>query len=390
LRTVRTLPGLNLLLNPKTPALRSQPLPDLRELRSILVLRLDHAGDVILTVPFLRELRRNCPQARITLAIAPATRNLVELCPYINDLRLVPTLGLASRGLRMLGLYSVRHFSERFDMAIIPRWDDDAFQAVHLAYFNGARWRIGYSETVRHGTGWHNRGYDRFLTHPIRRDPSPHEVQRYLDVLRFLGGNVQDDRLELWTDSADEEFASEQVGLAASGGGPLVALGPGSWQPKRRWPTEHFAAVARRLREAVGARFVVLGGRDDRFCAERLQTALGPAVLNLAGRTTLRQAGAILRRCALFVGNDTGLMHLATAAGVPVVEISCHSRRGDAEHDNSPIRFGPWQVPARVLQPDNPRPPCTDACRASAPHCIGDISEESVFKAALDLLESVS
>jgi ADP-heptose:LPS heptosyltransferase len=78
-------------------------------------------------------------------------------------------------------------------------------------------------------------------------------------------------------------------------------------------------------------------------------------------------------------------MHLASAVGVPVIEISAHPRDGSLSHPNSPYRFGPWGIPAIVLQPKTARPPCQDACTAQEAHCIMDVSLDLVKKAILKL-----
>ena len=83
-------------------------------------------------------------------------------------------------------------------------------------------------------------------------------------------------------------------------------------------------------------------------------------------------------------------MHLAAAAGVPVIEISCHPLGGAPEHENSPLRFGPYNVPAVIIRPERPAPPCTDACEASGLHCLAAVPSDRVAKAARQLLpESV-
>jgi lipopolysaccharide heptosyltransferase II len=105
----------------------------------------------------------------------------------------------------------------------------------------------------------------------------------------------------------------------------------------------------------------------------------------VAGKTTLRQTAAVLKYCKLFIGNDTGPMHLASAVGVPVIEISAHPRDGSLSHHNSPYRFGPWGIPAIGLQPKTARPPCQGACTAQEAHCIRNVSVDQVKKTILKL-----
>ena len=93
-----------------------------------------------------------------------------------------------------------------------------------------------------------------------------------------------------------------------------------------------------------------------------IRKSLGGAAVDVTGRTTLRQTAALLKKCDLYVGNDTGSMHLAAAAGIPVVEISCFPMDGPVWHWNSPRRFAPWGVPHRILQPKGNAPCCLRWC----------------------------
>jgi heptosyltransferase-2 len=111
-------------------------------------------------------------------------------------------------------------------------------------------------------------------------------------------------------------------------------------------------------------------------------------VLNLAGRLTLRQTAALLGRCAIFVGNDSGPMHLAVTQGTAVIEVSCHPVDGPVDHANSPARFGPWQVESRVVRPAHHRAPCHSGCRVRWPHCILGVAVGDVERAVGELWRS--
>jgi len=144
--------------------------------------------------------------------------------------------------------------------------------------------------------------------------------------------------------------------------------------------------VADWLVQKHAARIVVIGGKGEEALGDEIVRELGHRGINTAGRTTLRQAAALMQRCALYVGNDTGPMHLAAAAGLRVVEISCHPRDGSRAHPQSPARFGPWRVPHAILQPHAPTAPCTNTCIAEAPHCILNVQVDSVKDAVERLL----
>lgn len=363
----------------------------LADAKSALVVRLDDVGDVVLTTPFLRELRRNLPGAWITLAVRPATQNLVALCPYVDEILAYDwdtrgRLSQVERHRRALSLSRRHLWRRRFDIAIIPRWGVDYYHAAFVAYLSGARQRVGYSETASAEKEEVNRGFDRLLTHPLEWRARNHEVEHNLEVIRRLGGVVRDDRPELWLSGDDESFAERLLASDNVGAGEyLVALGPGAGSPKRMWPIDRFVELAEWVTREYGARVIIIRSDREAELGRRVRERLGGKVID-AGGTTLRQAAALLKRCHLFIGNDSGPMHLAAAAGVPVIEISCHPQDGSPLHPNSPSIFGPWARPSRVLQPETGLKPCSERCDAAEPHCILAIQVDEVMTAVPSLL----
>jgi heptosyltransferase-2 len=212
----------------------------------VLVVRLDELGDLVLTVPFLRELRRNLPDASITLLVKPAAYNLMELCPYVDQLLTFDwtTDGrypVITRHWRALQAARRALWSRPLDLAVVPRWDTDTYHAGFVAYFSGACWRLGYSENVNTDKKRLNANFDRLFTHVLNGMALKHEVARNLDIIRSLGGTVQDDRLELWF--SPEDIAFGEAHLAAHGlrsDDMLIAFGPGKRDRKRRWPLSRF------------------------------------------------------------------------------------------------------------------------------------------------------
>jgi ADP-heptose:LPS heptosyltransferase len=165
-----------------------------------------------------------------------------------------------------------------------------------------------------------------------------HAVDRLLRVAEALGANVVEPRAIVALKEADCEWARQTL---ASLPEPRIVLNPGARWLTKRWPPEHFAEVGRKALQAWSAGLVVVGAPEDRPLAEALIDRLGPApVVDLCGRTSLPQLAAIARETDLFVSNDTGPLHLATAAGSRVVGIfTC----------TDPIRTGPYGDRAHVV-----------------------------------------
>lgn len=360
---------------------------DLSQVKRVLVVRLDEIGDVVMTTPFLRELRRNLPYAWITLVVKPPVYNIMELCPYINEVitfnwKVSGQCQNQRRHWRALRLAYCSLWRQQFDLAILPRWDADHYHGTFVLYFSGAPWRVGYSENVIAQKKRINDGFDRLLTHTQEDTSLKHEVEHNLEVIRFLSGEVKDDRLELWIDKEDEEFVDnifKNHGVESND--MLVTLCPGAGAPKREWPLSSYAELGLWLQKECRAHLIIVGGPGEELLGQEIQCELGPSVINVIGKTTLRQTAAFLKQSALYIGSDSGSMHIAAAMDVPVVELSCHPASGTLFSSNSPLRFGPWNVHHTIVQPKSPIDPCVNECIADNPHCILKITIEEVKEA---------
>ena len=155
-----------------------------------IIIRLDEIGDVIMTIPFIRELRRNFPNAEITLIVKPQTYNLVELCPYVDKVLIFNKFfGKFAFFVNIIKSYNFsKNFliKKNFDLVIVPRYDVDIYCASYLAFFSRAKIRVAYSEYVTSMKKTENKGYNRFFTHIIDDSCYLHEVERNLNIICFF------------------------------------------------------------------------------------------------------------------------------------------------------------------------------------------------------------
>ena len=377
---------------------RKAPGPrDLSDARRILVLRLDGIGDVVLTSPFLRQLRKATPRAKITLLVQPFVRNLMEQCPYVDEVLVFdPRAPRFCRPLwqhwRALNLAFHELLPRHFDLAIHPRWDTDRSHATFLAYFSGAPRRAGCSEAVRGLQGQQeNKGWDRLLTDVLQDVGAKHEVEHNAAMLRFLGAVGGERTLEVWLSDADRSAAAAKWRYhGVRQDDVVVVLGLGAGERKRMWPLDRFLETAAWMQREYGAVILLAGGADESSIAEDFTRSISAKVVNAAGCTTLRETAALFERATLYIGNDTGAMHMAAAVGAKVVEISCHPQDGAAAHANSPVRFGPLGVPHRIVRPGLASFPCVESCQATEPHCILGVDVTAVKQAVQELLAEPS
>jgi heptosyltransferase-2 len=318
---------------------RPRKIP-LGKARNILVIRPDEIGDVVLTGPFLRELRMSAPLAHITLVVKRLCQELVEHCPYVNEVYSLDFISgrnnsrrLVATALRLRWCCLPLH---GFDIVLLPRRGNDYYFSENVAYVLAGRGNILFNKELR--------ADPQCTVASLTEGGGNLEVEHELIYnLRFLRRclevpDASNTSLECWLTDEDRNFARATLSAAHR----YVAFATGATAPARQWPIERFVAVATQLRDLYGTVPVFLGAAGEPGFSEGV---------NLIGRTTLRQAAAVLEHCGLFVGNDSGPKHIAAAVGVPVVEISAFRVGGDVHHPNSPARFHAWGVPYRLAQP---------------------------------------
>jgi len=360
--------------------------------KSIIVFRLDQLGDLVLTTPLFRELRRNFPNARCTVVVRPSqqsilttNRNVDEILPLHEvKARLLPAR--ARWLVSALWFYWTRLRDRQFDIAISPRWDVDESLATMLCVLSNADMRVGRSEHVSDAKRRINRGFDAAFDVSIPSGTRRHEVDRNLEVIAALGGRVEDRSLEICLAANDRKFGAELL-THHDRRRLLVAIGIGGRAASRRWPLDQYADVITRLNRNHAVQPVIACGREEEADASELAGMLPVQPYILSG-VPLRAVCAVLERCDLFVGNDSGTAHLAAAMDCPTIVVSKHPRGGDPDHANSPVRFAPRGSRYRVVQPESGADGCRVACRATEPHCIKLVTVEMVLAAVSELSRS--
>jgi len=361
----------------------------------ILVVRCEaKIGDNLLHIPFLRALRAAHPDRKIHLLHHAAARAIYAHCPYVDErieigwpmsapLTLLRRLSLAA------AVFRGRAKVTRYGLTMVPRWDEDLY-APFLAWMSGAPRIVGFSRHVRPEKAWRNIGTDLLLTDAVQDTAVRHESQRslqLLDVLRHAASTPSSD-LEFWFTEEDRSEVMSLTETAEPSDVIWVALAAGAAIERRKWPVDDFAAVAQVLGQWPDVRLLLLGTSDEAADCETLVRAGRPgASRNLAGRLSLAQTAAALQTCQLFVGNDSGLLHLACAVRTPVIEISCHPMQAPDLHANSPARFGPTVKRSAVMRPAQPlTPSCHGGCVFDTAHCITAVTVASVAQAIALLL----
>jgi heptosyltransferase II len=359
-------------------ALRRTPPPsvDPGQIEDVLVLRLDRIGDVLMSLPALRDLRLALPRARVRLAVG-AWSEPIARCAPVDELLVwnAPWVGRSSEGAQPL--------SELFAKArgLAPSGIDLAFdlqgdvRASLLLWLSGARIRVGYANT----------GGAYLLTHVVPLDENLSWVeQNRLAVSTVLGPCGDASRADPLTDD-DRAFARRLLaGLGLEARRPLVGVHPSGGRLVKQWDPGRWGEVAARLEAEHGAAIVVTGSEADRPLAGAIAKRLARRPVDLTGRLQLRETLAVIGALDLFLSPDTGPMHMACAVGTPSVSVfgpsdpvRYFSGQG-ATH--VVVRSDLWCSPCNLI-----RKPPTE-CRGEMPECLRRVNVDLVYEAASRLL----
>lgn len=359
--------------------------------KSFLVVRLDELGDLVLTTPLFRELKRRYPGSKCTVVVREKFRQVLTTNPHIDEILTVPKISARWIPSRLKTLLSVGIFCatrlhrKHFDVAVSPRWDVDEHLATLMCIASGAERRVGYSAQCSAAKYKINRGFDVAFTTCLGSRPLQHEVLRNLAVVEALTGSpAESSHLEIRLSNSDERIASGLLADVAAGT-VKVALGIGARSANRRWPVQRFAEVVALLESQFPVQAIIICAPQEQPLAQELGRQLCRTPLVLSG--SIRQACAVLKQSDLFIGNDSGAAHLAAAVDCKVVVVSRHAAGADPNHPHSPARFSPWCKEKIVVTAEATVTAGTSS--RSRTHRHGDvrsISPSRVAEAALRLL----
>lgn len=331
----------------------------------ILVRATNWVGDAVMSLPALAALRARFPSAHIAVLARPWVEGLYRHEPFADEIIPYQPKSIGDR------LAAARSLMARgFDCAVMFQ---NAFDAALIARLAGIPKRIGYARDMR---SW-------LLTHPVER-PAPgtipaHESYYYLDLLRRVG----------WLDELPAEplirlagrEKARTAGMGRFGSGPpVIGVSPGAaFGNAKRWFPERFAGAARAIAREAGARIALFGSPAERALCEQVKDLLyGCEVHNYAGDIQLDEFIERAAACTLFLTNDSGAMHIASALDVPTVTVFGAT---------NPVTTGPTGEKTRIVRREVECSPCLLRECPIDHRCMKAVTAPAVVEVALDLLQ---
>ncbi|MEK7388482.1 MAG: lipopolysaccharide heptosyltransferase II [Elusimicrobiota bacterium] len=339
-----------------------------RCVKKALVLQSAFLGDSLLTLPLLRRLKEILPQAHVSVLTLAKTAGIFQGSSWCDAVIIDDKRGKHGG---LLGPWRIARELARneFDLAVIPH---RSFRSALIAALAGVPRRIGFASSAG----------KLFLTETVPFSWAMHDLERNVSLAQALGAaTISPAPRYIVPPALSERLSGLLATAAAQAQGRLVGVHPGSAWNTKRWLPERFGELCRRLK-ADGMRPVLVGGPDDAVLGAQIARHCEGAV-DLCGQTSLEELKALMGRLCLFVTNDSGPMHLAAAAGVPVVAVFGATTKE--------LGFFPYGAGHRVVETQLECRPCGLHGARSCPRghflCMRSITVDRVLNACRDAVK---
>ncbi len=340
-----------------------------KQVKKILVVRYRFIGDTILTVPFLRNLRRAYPDAKIDMLVAPKSGEVIENCPYVDNFLFFDTTRKHKYENTEQKRKTFFHYvkllrSNKYDKAYVLK---RSLSSAILVFLAGIKERIGFDTEKR--------GF--LLTKKVKYDNKKHEIECFLDVLKADDVEVKDSYLENWVDETTSlriKLLLKEYGIEDK---TKVIVHATATNPAKVWPPENFAKIIEYLANKKNVQVLYIGTDFDSKTYEILEALIKNELkikpINLCGKFTLQESLAFIKKVDLLIGNDSGNLHMAASVGTKVIGIY------------GPMPFEKWCARGEghvLLKSDRDCVPCSlkRPCNLNFA-CLKDIKVADVIKA---------
>lgn len=307
------------------------------EYKNILIIKMSSLGDVLHTLPFASSLRERFPKAKISWLVHPQFSGFVPEKPIIDEVIYFDKAAFKKLGLleKLKFIYNFRKelHSKHFDLVIDMQ---GLFKSALVAALTGTKEKIGYCE-MREGSG--------FISKAICGVHSKeHVIERYLDVARYLGATIKEIKFPMPNLIEEQRSVTTKLAAAVRNIPRYVVFVVGARWESKEWSPSNFAKLADKVC-ADGSYVVLAGGPDEVKKGEQvISEANTDQIINLIGKTSLRELASLIDGAKIFVSGDTGPLHVAAALKKPLIALygpTLADRTGPYGSENSTVIISP-------------------------------------------------
>src|SRR5574341_1245749 len=276
--------------------------------QNILLVQTAFLGDLILTTPLIKAVKKKFPDSKLTVLVIPQTAELLKNNPYVDEVMTYDKRG-KEKSLNSFFHLVNRIRQSKFDLALVPH---RSYRSSFLVFLSKIPERIGFDKNQA----------SFFLTKKITYQKNWHEIERNLSLIESDELKVEEKYPELFPDKDNfdrvEDFLNENQVKTDS---PLIGIACGSTWATKRWLPEGFAKVADWLIQKEKVKVIFMGSEEDEKLAAEICGLTQSKPVVACGKLSLLESAALLSKCKLLLANDTAPVHMAVAMKKPVIEI---------------------------------------------------------------------
>jgi heptosyltransferase-2 len=328
----------------------------IKNIKKILIIMMGGIGDMVHFTPTIANIHKHFPMAKMSFLVYKSkAEDLIKNAPFVDKIYRV---GIDVNAYNIIP----RLRKEKYEMAIISS-GTNPFKSGTLCYLSNIPYRVAEKNF--------------WCTICIKKQENEHYLDHNLKLAEAIGCSVADKSMKIWFDDDALKYKKDLIKSHDLKNKQLIiGVHPGSEERLsfKRWPIEKYGALLNLIHKKHKAFFIIFGGPDEISLSKKLVNLVNFQPLNLVGKTTVLKAATSISLCHLFISNDSGLMHLATAFNIPVIAIY-----GPSQY----IKSSPYGRNHIIIRHDLPCSPCYDnkpiTCKSM--QCLKKISVEEVMEA---------
>lgn len=339
-----------------------------KQINQILIRSANWVGDAIMSTPVIRAMKKNFPNAHINILAKPWVAPVFKNNPYVDKVIIYDDAKRHKKGLGTIRLCKdLRKYN--FNLALLIQ---NAFEAALITFMAGIPNRIGYDTDAR----------TFLLDRPVNLDQSlkkKHLIDYYLGILKGASIVTYGRKLNLNISFEERKKATNTLKTNLISSNKIIGINPGATGGTAKcWFPDRYAVLCKHLYKITGTKILIFGTSTDRDLGEQILKASQNSCINLCGKTTLRDAFALIEQCDLFITNDSGLMHAAAALDICQIAII-----GSTDYIATP----PSNPDAHIIRVPTSCSPCLKIKCPTDHRCMKRITVNMVFELAKELIK---
>lgn len=347
--------------------LKDQPRIDPENIKKILLIRLRRIGDVIMTTPAVSVLKKNFPETALSYVIEKPYADLITGNPLITETFILPAHARIKDFFSVVKKIRKKKFDAVIDFHGGPR-------SSLMTLLSGADIKIGYKIKYRH-----------FIYHiKLPRGPQTgpiHSVENHVNLVKTLG--IKSGAIPPLYIPSSIEKENQKIKHIMSrhnlSDSKFISMHIGAGNRFRSWDIKNYIKLCDLFTQKSGVKVVLIGALEDKKSADAIIKKTKSPPLSSVGDLGLREVRDIISHSSLFVGPDSGPMHIAASTGTPIVALF---------GPTLPANFGPWRAEHKIIQKDLDCRPCRQRqCVHEDFRCLQGITPEEVYEAGLEYLQ---